>query len=254
MMAPFGSGDRPGYPMWLEAAEWLGLERANIYPLHLLSSQPGSQLYCQLDCGEVSPSTMVAHRKPVWLDNDDVAVRGIAKGDVVQIYDNGPVVADVIRPGIIQVATGAWFDPLALAEIGSFDKHGSPSVLTLTRAHRTWRNARSLRPSWSRSTASTASPGDYRLRATAGRPAMTASLESIWRADEVWLKHGRAISPICIGERLLPKPIIAIRGWLARPDLRNPDISAVEGRHCAIIKPEPSTVAGRALVITLLDW
>jgi biotin/methionine sulfoxide reductase len=31
----------------------------------------------------------------------------------------------------VQLATGAWFDPLDPAVIGSLDKHGNPNVLTL---------------------------------------------------------------------------------------------------------------------------
>jgi biotin/methionine sulfoxide reductase len=41
------------------------------------------------------------------------------------------VVTEAIRPGVIQLSTGAWFDPLDPAEIGSLDKHGNPNVLTL---------------------------------------------------------------------------------------------------------------------------
>ena len=43
----------------------------------------------------------------------------------------GAVVTDAIRPGVVQLATGAWFDPLDPSEIGSLDKHGNPNVLTL---------------------------------------------------------------------------------------------------------------------------
>jgi len=55
----------------------------------------------------------------------DAAARGIASGDVVRIYNGrgaclaGAVVTDAIRPGVIQLATGAWFDPLDPAEVGS---------------------------------------------------------------------------------------------------------------------------------------
>jgi biotin/methionine sulfoxide reductase len=31
----------------------------------------------------------------------------------------------------VQLSTGAWFDPLDPAAIGSLDKHGNPNVLTL---------------------------------------------------------------------------------------------------------------------------
>jgi biotin/methionine sulfoxide reductase len=136
-IAAFGYDDCPGHPVWLEPAEWLGSERGKVYPLHLLSNQPRSRLHSQLDCGDVSRGAKVANREPVWLHPEDAAARGIATGDVVRIYNDrgaclaGAVVTDAIRPGVIQLATGAWFDPLDPAEIGSLDKHGNPNVLTL---------------------------------------------------------------------------------------------------------------------------
>jgi biotin/methionine sulfoxide reductase len=120
-----------------EPAEWLGSERARSCPLHLISNQPRSRLHSQLDCGKVSRGAKVANREPVWLHPGDAAARGISDGDVVRIYNDrgaclaGAVVTEVIRPGVIQLATGAWFDPLDPAEIGSLDKHGNPNVLTL---------------------------------------------------------------------------------------------------------------------------
>src|SRR5215510_11580182 len=117
-IAGFGYGDCPGHPVWLEPAEWLGSEKARIYPLHLLSNQPRARLHSQLDCGEVSRGAKVAEREPVWLNTDDAAARGITSGDVVRIYNSrgaclaGAVVTDALRPGVVQLATGAWFDPL----------------------------------------------------------------------------------------------------------------------------------------------
>jgi biotin/methionine sulfoxide reductase len=136
-IAAFGYDDCPGHPVWLEPAEWLGSAQAQVYPLHLLSNQPRSRLHSQLDSGEVSRSAKVAEREPVWINTNDAAARGIANGDVVRIYNHrgaclaGAVVTDALRPGVIQLATGAWFDPLEPAEIGSLDKHGNPNVLTL---------------------------------------------------------------------------------------------------------------------------
>jgi biotin/methionine sulfoxide reductase len=136
-IAAFGYDDCPGHPVWLEPAEWLGAEQAQVYPLHLLSNQPRWRLHSQLDCGDVSRSAKVAQREPVWINTDDAAARGIANGDVVRLYNSrgaclaGAVVTDAIRPGVIQLATGAWFDPLDPATIGSLDKHGNPNVLTL---------------------------------------------------------------------------------------------------------------------------
>jgi biotin/methionine sulfoxide reductase len=85
----------------------------------------------------VSRGAKVAQREPVWMNPADAAARGIVNGDVVRIYNDrgaclaGAMVIEAIRPGVIQLATGAWFDPLDSAEIGSLDKHGNPNVLTL---------------------------------------------------------------------------------------------------------------------------
>jgi biotin/methionine sulfoxide reductase len=136
-IAAFDYDDCPGHPVWLEPAEWLGSERAAVYPLHLLSNQPRSRLHSQLDCAEVSRSAKIAQREPIWLNPADAAARGIVSGDVVRVYNDrgaclaGAVVTDAIRPGVVQLSTGAWFDPLDPAEIGSLDKHGNPNVLTL---------------------------------------------------------------------------------------------------------------------------
>lgn len=136
-IAGFGYDDCPGHPVWLEPAEWLGAPQARTYPLHLLSNQPPSRLHSQLDCGEVSRSAKVADREAVWIHPEDAAARGIASGDVVRITNArgaclaGAVVTEAIRPGVIQLATGAWFDPLDAADIGSLDKHGNPNMLTL---------------------------------------------------------------------------------------------------------------------------
>jgi biotin/methionine sulfoxide reductase len=79
----------------------------------------------------------VAQREAVWINADDAVARGITSGDVVRIYNDrgsclaGAVVTDAIRPGVVQLSTGAWFDPLDPAEVGSLDKHGNPNVLTL---------------------------------------------------------------------------------------------------------------------------
>jgi biotin/methionine sulfoxide reductase len=136
-IAGFGYDDCPGHPVWLEPAEWLGSERARTYPLHLLSNQPRSRLHSQLDCADVSRDAKVAGREPVCLNPEDAAARGISSGDVVRIHNvrgaclAGAVVTDAIRRGVVQLSTGAWFDPLDPAQIGSLDKHGNPNVLTL---------------------------------------------------------------------------------------------------------------------------
>ena len=71
------------------------------------------------------------------MNRGDAAAREIRDGDVVRVFNDrgailaGAVLTDDIRPGVIQISTGAWYDPLEPGTIGSLDKHGNPNVLTL---------------------------------------------------------------------------------------------------------------------------
>ena len=135
-IAGFDYDDCPGHPTWLAPREWLGADRANDYPLHMLSSQPKTRLHSQLDQGRLSLADKIAGREPVYISPADAAARGIADGDVVRLYNDrgqalaGARVTDAMRPGAVCLPTGAWFDPLAPGEAGSLDKHGNPNVLT----------------------------------------------------------------------------------------------------------------------------
>jgi len=135
-IAGFGYDDCPGHPVWLEPAEWLGADAAADYPLHMISNQPSTRLHSQLDCGDVSRDSKVAGREPVWINPEDAARRGIADGHVVRIYNArgaclaGARLSDNLRPGVIRLSTGAWYDPLDAGAPGSLDRHGNPNVLT----------------------------------------------------------------------------------------------------------------------------
>jgi biotin/methionine sulfoxide reductase len=136
-IAGFGDADCPPHPAWLEPAEWLGAALADRYPLHLVSNQPRSRLHGQLDMCHTSRAGKVRGREPVWMHADDAGARGIADGDIVRVFnDRGEVLAgarltDAIRPGVVQLATGAWYDPAEPGRVGSLDKHGNANVLTL---------------------------------------------------------------------------------------------------------------------------
>ncbi len=136
-IAEFGYEDCPGHPTWLEPAEWLGSEKTQRYPLHLLTTQPSTPLHSQMEISPVSQQSKVAGREPVRINPDDAAQRGICNGDVVRVFNDrgallaGAVLSDELRPGVIQISTGAWYDPLEPGVIGSVDKHGNPNVLTL---------------------------------------------------------------------------------------------------------------------------
>ena len=132
----FDYDDCPGHPSWLEPSEWLGSESAQLYPLHLISNQPRVRLHSQLDCGVVSRQSKIMGREPVWINPEDADSRGIKDGDVIRLFNargaclGGARVTDEIRPGVVQLATGAWYDPVQPGEVGSLDKHGNPNVLT----------------------------------------------------------------------------------------------------------------------------
>ncbi|HXN13158.1 MAG TPA: molybdopterin-dependent oxidoreductase [Candidatus Acidoferrales bacterium] len=136
-IASYNYADCPGHPTWLEPAEWLGSDAARRYPLHLLTTQPRTRLHGQMDMGCVSQQSKVAGREPMRINRADACARGIHDGDVVKVFNDrgailaGAVLTDDIRPGVIQISTGAWYDPLEPGVIGSLDKHGNPNVLTL---------------------------------------------------------------------------------------------------------------------------
>lgn len=132
----FGYDDCPGHPTWMPPYEWLGADEAETYSLHLISNAPSHRLHGQLDFGTHSQSQKIAGREPAWINPRDAAARQIVDGDVVRVFNArgeclaGARVTDAIRPGVIQLATGAWFDPLDPANPGTLEKHGNPNVLT----------------------------------------------------------------------------------------------------------------------------
>lgn len=132
----FGYADCAGHPKWHEPAEWLGGPRAADYPLHLLANQPASRLHGQLDGGEVSQKSKVAEREPIRMHPRNAVDRGLTEGDVVRVFNDrgaclaGLVIDDRLRPDVVQLATGAWFDPVDPTDPDSMCAHGNPNVLT----------------------------------------------------------------------------------------------------------------------------
>ncbi|WP_425528697.1 molybdopterin-dependent oxidoreductase [Rhodococcus maanshanensis] len=132
----FGYDDCAGHPRWYEPEEWLGGRRAEAFPLHLIANQPKTRLHSQLDHGATSQGSKVQGREPIRLHPDDAAARGIADGDVVRVFNDrgaclaGAVLDEGVRERVVQLATGAWFDPLDPADPSSMCVHGNPNVLT----------------------------------------------------------------------------------------------------------------------------
>lgn len=131
----FAYDDCPPHPAWLPPMEWLGADAAQRFPLHLVSNQPPDRLHAQMDPGPVSQANKIAGREKLRLNPRDAAARGLADGDVVRIHNGrGACLAGVeidagVLPGVIVMATGAWYDPSG-ADEGHLERHGNPNVLS----------------------------------------------------------------------------------------------------------------------------
>ena len=135
-IAGFGYPDCPGHPVWLEPQEWLGAPLARRFPLHLIANQPSTRLHSQFDVGATSQRGKVAGREAIQMHPQDAADRGIAAGDVVKVYNDrgaclaGAVLTTAIRPGVVRLPTGAWFDPVPGIGPPPLCAHGNPNALT----------------------------------------------------------------------------------------------------------------------------
>lgn len=130
VVAGFGYDDCPGHAAWRTPYEWLG--DVGDYPLHMMSNQPRNKLHSQLDQGVVSASGKLKGREPVILNSRDAALRGIADGDAVKVFNSRgaalgvAVLSEDVRPSVIVMSTGAWWDP----DENGMCRHGNPNALT----------------------------------------------------------------------------------------------------------------------------
>lgn len=128
----FGYDDCPGHPAWMEPREWLGDEDRD-FPLHLIANQPAARLHSQLDVGSTSLKSKVRGREPARMHPADAAARGLTDGDVVRLFNArgsclaGLITSSNVREGVVQLSTGAWYDPEPTDP--SFCRHGNPNVL-----------------------------------------------------------------------------------------------------------------------------
>jgi biotin/methionine sulfoxide reductase len=135
-IAGFGYADCPGHPTWMPPVEGAGSPAASRFPLQLIANQPATRLHSQLDFGATSVRAKLHGREPVRLNPRDAAHRGIQEGDIVRLFNDrgsclaGAVLSDAVRPGVVQLATGAWYDPVDPAAPAPVCVHGNPNVLT----------------------------------------------------------------------------------------------------------------------------
>ena len=111
---------------------WLGGEGAERWPLHLVSNQPTVRLHSQYDHTEPSQGSKVAGREPIRIHPQIADERGISDGDVVRVYNDrgsclaGALIDDSLMPEVVQLSTGAWYDP----DADGMCRAGNPNVLT----------------------------------------------------------------------------------------------------------------------------
>ena len=131
----FGYDDCRGHPQWYPPrVEAEGDESR--FPLHLVCNQPHQRLHSQLDYGDFSRSTKIKGREPVRINPIDAAKRGISDGDIVRLFNDrgsclaAAVISEGVRTSVMQLATGAWFEPDNAAADKAMCVHGNPNILT----------------------------------------------------------------------------------------------------------------------------
>lgn len=134
-LASFAYSDIGGHPQWLEPVEWLGADAARKHPLHLVTVQPADRLHSQLDAGPLAQSNKVAGVECLTMHPKDAQARGIRAGDKVRAFNDrgacllGVRVSPDGLPGVVFMATGAWYDPDP--KPGQPERSGTANVLTL---------------------------------------------------------------------------------------------------------------------------
>jgi trimethylamine-N-oxide reductase (cytochrome c) len=131
-----GYDDCPPHPTWMEPAERLAGPHTK-YPLHVDASHPKYRLHSQLCGTALRQAYAIDGREPCLMHPIDAKKRGVADGDIVRVFnDRGQILAGVkvteaIRPGVIRINEGGWFDPVDSRQPGSLCRYGDVNNLTL---------------------------------------------------------------------------------------------------------------------------
>lgn len=131
-IAGFGYADCPGHPVWLSPQESPTRE----HPLWLVANQPATRLHSQLDFARHSARHKRHGKEVCTMHPADAAPRGIHEGDIIMLHNTrGAVLAAVtlstgILQGVVQLPTGAWYDPVDPLAKRPLCRRGNPNVLT----------------------------------------------------------------------------------------------------------------------------
>ena len=136
--------ERPGIPKWIERGithdERLSSERADMFPLILMSNHPRWRTHAQGDdCtwARETPTGKVLgpdnyNYEPVWLHPKDAEARGIRHGEIVKIFNErgivlaGACVWERMMPGVTYIDHGARHDPIIP---GKVDRGGAINTI-----------------------------------------------------------------------------------------------------------------------------
>jgi len=131
-----GRPGMPRVPQYLADWESPADPAASQYPLQLIAPhnkrRVHSTFHNSLLLQEVEPHAL-------WIHPADAGARSIRYGDPVRIFnDRGEVqitanVTERIRPGVVALPQGVWYDPAEPGRPGSVDRGGCANVLTSDR-------------------------------------------------------------------------------------------------------------------------
>jgi trimethylamine-N-oxide reductase (cytochrome c) len=131
----FAYDDCPPHPTWMEPVERLDGPTTK-YPLGVAANHPRMRLHSQLCGTSLREKYAVSGREPCWMNPADAAARGLASGDVVRVFNDrgqllaGVKVTDEIRPGVIRIDEGGWYDPITPREPKSLCRYGDVNNVT----------------------------------------------------------------------------------------------------------------------------
>ena len=136
-IADYQLEDFAGHPEWREPQEWLGAPLSSQFPLHMISIQPSDRLHSQMDATATVQGNKTAGHETLYMHPQDAAARDIQDGDEIEVSNArgrmlaGVRLTDGVTPGVVIIATGAWFDPGFGRAWQPWDRAGNPNVLTL---------------------------------------------------------------------------------------------------------------------------
>ncbi|MGY4326472.1 molybdopterin guanine dinucleotide-containing S/N-oxide reductase-like protein [Bradyrhizobium sp. LB7.2] len=131
-IAGHGDADCPGHPVWLDKTD---MPRPGA-PCFLVANQPVTRLHSQLDFGGHSLAAKHRGREVARMNPRDAEARAVKDGDIIRLFNERGAclaavhVTDDIAPGIVQLPTGAWYDPMDPEDDAPLCVHGNPNVLT----------------------------------------------------------------------------------------------------------------------------